>query len=163
MIQAEYRGTDRIAAGVAQHIRDLGWDAEAAIHGFLQIPAVEAGLGQLGKHGSMISANSARCIASAPYESAAGSRSSRRHRRRRLLCDLSGLHHELPAHAIFDSKQLVRGRERWYVDFACIPYFVENHGCGICIGVCPWSDPGRRSVLTQDAGPPQQAGGHRLG
>jgi NAD-dependent dihydropyrimidine dehydrogenase PreA subunit len=47
-------------------------------------------------------------------------------------------------------KQVLRGVERWYVDFdKCIPYFVENHGCGICIGVCPWSEEGRGETLMQ--------------
>jgi len=56
MIQAEYRMTDHISTQIANHIRNLGWDAEVAIHSMLQIPAaVETGLGQLGKHGSMIS------------------------------------------------------------------------------------------------------------
>ena len=55
-----------------------------------------------------------------------------------------------PPQAIFPEKQLIRGVERWYVDFdKCIPYFVENHGCGICIGVCPWSEEGRGETLME--------------
>jgi len=55
-----------------------------------------------------------------------------------------------PPDAIFDTKQLVRGVEKWYVDFdKCIPYFNETYGCGICIAVCPWSTPGRAPKLAE--------------
>lgn len=146
-IQEEYRATDRISAEVANYIRTMGWDAEAAIHSLIQIPAaVEAGLGQLGKHGSMISkelgsmyrlgaiVTDLPLLLDSPED---------------ILVDDFCTNCQIcvtncPPHAIFDTKQMVRGRERWYVDFdTCIPYFVENHGCGICIGVCPWSKPGQ--------------------
>ena len=56
---------------------------------------------------------------------------------------------DCPADAISDSKQLVRGTTRWYVDFdKCIPYFVKTMGCGICIEVCPWTKPGRGDSLS---------------
>ncbi|GMR23694.1 MAG: hypothetical protein BMS9Abin37_2151 [Acidobacteriota bacterium] len=52
--------------------------------------------------------------------------------------------------AIFDDRQLVRGVEKWYVDFdKCIPYFTMTEGCGICVEVCPWSEPGRGVVLSE--------------
>jgi epoxyqueuosine reductase QueG len=55
-----------------------------------------------------------------------------------------------PPDAIGDVKQLVRGVEKWYVDFdKCIPYFDETYGCGICIAVCPWSTPGRAPKLAE--------------
>jgi Fe-S-cluster-containing dehydrogenase component len=48
-----------------------------------------------------------------------------------------------PVDAIYPSKQLVRGIEKWYVDFdKCIPFFTGHRGCGICIAECPWSRPG---------------------
>ena len=47
-----------------------------------------------------------------------------------------------PPQAISDDKQLVRGVERWYVDFdKCVPYFSERRSCGICLAVCPWARP----------------------
>jgi epoxyqueuosine reductase QueG len=56
---------------------------------------------------------------------------------------------DCPPQAISDSKQLVRGVQKWYVDFdRCIPYFVKTSGCGICIQVCPWSLPGRGPGLS---------------
>jgi len=151
-IQAEYRGTDQISAQVAQHIRDMGWDAEAVIHNFMQIPAaVEAGLGELGKHGSLINqelgsmfrlgaiATNLPLVTDSPVDIGVQDFCAR--------CQVCTTN--CPPHAIFDTKQMVRGRERWYVNFdTCIPYFVENHGCGICIGVCPWSEPGRGEGFT---------------
>ncbi len=48
-----------------------------------------------------------------------------------------------PPEAIGPVKQMVRGNERWYVDFdRCLPFFNETYGCAICIAVCPWSRPG---------------------
>ena len=48
-----------------------------------------------------------------------------------------------PPDAISETKQLVRGETKWYVNFdKCIPYFGEFMSCGICIAVCPWSRPG---------------------
>ena len=53
-----------------------------------------------------------------------------------------------PPGAIIEGKQMVRGVERWYVDFdKCIPYFAENASCGICIAVCPWTRPTARPKL----------------
>jgi len=47
-----------------------------------------------------------------------------------------------PPGAILEHKQMVRGVERWYVDFdKCIPFFAENASCGICIATCPWTRP----------------------
>ena len=37
---------------------------------------------------------------------------------------------------------VVRGEERYYVDFdRCLPYFMEHNGCGICAAACPYSRP----------------------
>jgi len=48
-----------------------------------------------------------------------------------------------PPQAIGADKQLVRGAEKWYVDFErCLPFFNQTQGCAICIAVCPWSLPG---------------------
>ena len=55
---------------------------------------------------------------------------------------------ECPPDAIAEDKQMVRGVERWYVDFdKCIPYFAESASRGICIAVCPWTRPDVRPKL----------------
>jgi epoxyqueuosine reductase QueG len=56
---------------------------------------------------------------------------------------------DCPADAISDGKEMVRGIEKWYVNFdRCVPYFSKTYGCGICIQVCPWSKPGRGPGLS---------------
>jgi ferredoxin len=53
-----------------------------------------------------------------------------------------------PPGAIANEKQMVRGVEKWYVDFdKCIPYFGETLGCALCLAVCPWSRPGNATNL----------------
>jgi epoxyqueuosine reductase QueG len=55
-----------------------------------------------------------------------------------------------PPGAIADEKQLVRGDNKWYVDFdKCIPYFGEALGCAICLSICPWSRPGNAENIIQ--------------
>lgn len=108
-------------------------------------PALACGFGELGKHGSIIN----RTYGSS-FRLAA------------VLTDLPLVADEpdifgaddfctscqvctnaCPPRAILDTKQMVRGTEKWYVDFdRCIPYFADTFGCGICIAVCPWSRPG---------------------
>jgi Pyruvate/2-oxoacid:ferredoxin oxidoreductase delta subunit len=152
-----YRAISRIAIKLSQQIREMGWPARAYGNpnstDILHIPlAVSAGLGQLGKHGSMISKEYgsnfrlAAVLTNLPLsddepedigveELCAGCQ----------RCTL-----DCPADAITDKKQLVRGTHKWYVDFdKCIPYFVKTHGCAICIEVCPWSVPGRGPSLSE--------------
>ncbi len=140
----------RVARKLADWLRGQGWLAEGSgkpmLNGVNMIPAaVAAGLGELGKHGSLI---------------------NRRHgsllRLAMVLTDVPLMDDgnqvigvdefcascqlctsRCPPRAIFDEKQLVRGERKWYVDFdKCVPYFNEARGCGICLAVCPWSQPG---------------------
>lgn len=146
-----YRRVAAAAVDLSEHIRSLGWPAKA--YGdtksteILQIPlAIKAGLGELGKHGSMIckeygsNFRLASVITEIPVALDApvdiGVDDFCMNCRR---CTA-----ECPPDAIFDTKQTVRGVDKWYVDFdKCIPYFAENGGCAICLEVCPWSEPGR--------------------
>lgn len=112
----------------------------------LMIPAaIEAGLGELGKHGSMINrklGSSFRLsavttdlplVVDEPDEFGADDFCSR--------CQVCT--EACPPDAIFSEKQWVRGTKKWHVNFdKCIPYFAESRGCAICIAVCPWSRPG---------------------
>lgn len=149
-VQKQYARGTRAAYKLAAWMREQGWDALS--HGgpqagpVLMIPAaIEAGLGELGKHGSMISRRFGSSF--------------------RLACVLTNMPlvadekevfgaddfctncqvctNVCPVDAIYPEKQTVRGKEKWYVDFdECILYFVENTGCGLCIGQCPWSRTG---------------------
>lgn len=107
--------------------------------------AIDCGLGELGKHGSLInrkygsSFRLAALTTDMPLEVDAP--------------DLLGVddfcakcnvcQNACPPKAFHEEKQMVRGVEKWYVDFdKCIPFFAEAYGCGACIVACPWSRPG---------------------
>ncbi len=140
----------RVAKAVASYLRMGGHDA--APHGgplampMLLLPAaIAAGLGELGKHGSLINRRLGSNL--------------------RLACVLTDVPLEAdqpddfgaddfctrcqsctvgcPPQAIGPDKQVVRGEEKWYVDFdKCLPYFNETQGCAACLAACPWNIPG---------------------
>ena len=150
-VMRSYREVSRIAIDLAAEIRAMGWPARAYGNpnstNILHIPlAIQAGLGQLGKHGSMISeefGSNFRLSAvttdlplaiDQPVDIGVDDVC---YRCQRCVADC-------PADAISNEKQIVRGEKKWYVDFdKCIPYFVKTFGCAICIEVCPFSEPGR--------------------
>ncbi len=150
-----YMEISKTVIAIARHIRSLGWSARAYGESadILHIPlAINAGLGQLGKHGSLICKEygSNMRIATVltnlplapdrPVDIAVDD----------LCMGCKRCTIDCPPDAITDSKQLVRGVEKWYVDFdKCVPYFTHTVGCGICIEVCPWSKPGRGPGLSE--------------
>jgi epoxyqueuosine reductase len=143
------RGT-RTSYALANWIRRQGYMAKPfpgpRASSLLLIPAaVDAGLGQLGKHGSLINRTYGSNLRlagittdmplsfSAPDEFGSDDFCTK--------CQVCT--DACPPSAISEEKQWVRGVERWYVDFdKCIPYFADNAGCAICIAVCPWARPG---------------------
>ena len=149
-----YTEIARIAVDLAGYIRSLGWPARAYSESsdVLHIPlAIRAGVGQLGKHGSVINREVGSNFRLAtvltdlplqidqPLDIGVEDLC--------LGCQRCTL--DCPPGAISDNKQVVRGVEKWYVDFdKCVPYFVKTFGCGICIQVCPWSKPGRGPSLS---------------
>ena len=149
-----YMEITRTVISLAEHIRAMGWRARAygEAADILHIPlAIDAGLGQLGKHGSLICREfgSSMRIATvltdlplaydAPVDIAVDDLC--------LGCRRCTL--DCPVDAIADHKQMVRGVQKWYVDFdRCAPYFTHTVGCGICIEVCPWTIPGRGPSLS---------------
>lgn len=156
-VMRSYRAVSRVAVALAAGIRARGWPARAYGNpnstDILHIPlAIKAGLGQLGKHGSLISREHgsnfrlAAVLTDLPVRPDApvdiGVDDVCRVCRRCVL--------DCPPAAIFDQPQLVRGVRKWYVDFdKCVPYFVKTYGCSICIEVCPWSEPGQGAWLEQ--------------
>jgi NAD-dependent dihydropyrimidine dehydrogenase PreA subunit len=155
-VMRTYRAVARVAIRLAERIRAMGWPARAYGNpnstDILMIPlAVRAGLGELGKHGSMIGVEHgsnfrlAAVLTDLPMALDRPADIG--------VDDVCGVCRrcvdDCPPRAIFERKQLVRGRWKWYVDFdKCIPYFVKTYGCGICIEVCPWSEPGRGPALS---------------
>ena len=155
-VMRAYVRSTKTAVDLARYIRSLGWPARAYglnCNDILQVPlSINAGLGQLGKHGSVIS-----------KEYGSNFRLSTVLTDLPLACDepvdigvddlclsCRRCTTDCPPGAIFDEKKTVRGTDKWYVDFdKCVPYFTKTFGCGICIEVCPWSDPGRGFSLSE--------------
>lgn len=135
---------------VANWIREQGYFAAAKTgpmtEDVLMIPAaIEAGLGELGKHGSMIhrrlGANfrlsmvltDLPLLTDSPDVFGADDFCTR--------CQVCSIN--CPPDAISPEKVMVRGEMKWYVEFdKCLPYFMDYKTCGICLAVCPWSRPG---------------------
>lgn len=145
-----YNRAARACRELANHILSQGYYAKAYQGPYASalnmLPAaIAAGMGELGKHGSLIHreyGSSLRLsavttdlplVADTPDKFGADDYCAR----------CQACTRACPPGAISDLKQLVRGVEKWYVDFdKCIPYFGETFGCGICIAICPWSRPG---------------------
>jgi epoxyqueuosine reductase QueG len=150
-----YFEISRVAIVVASAVREMGWPARAYGESadILHIPlAVSAGLGELGKHGSLISkefgpnVRLATVLTNMPL--AHDSPVDIGVEDLCLGCRRCTI--DCPADAIIDQKQLVRGETKWYVDFdKCVPYFAKTLGCGICIEVCPWTKPDRGESLSE--------------
>jgi Pyruvate/2-oxoacid:ferredoxin oxidoreductase delta subunit len=146
----QYARGIRAAKGLAAFMRGQGHDASP--HGgpmaypMLLVPAaIAAGLGELGKHGSLIhpalgSNLRLACVLTdmplvpdAPIDFGADD----------FCTSCQACTVACPPQAIEPDKRMVRGVERWYVDFdKCLPYFNETQGCAVCLSVCPWNRPG---------------------
>ena len=156
-VMRQYARAGNAAKHLANWIQDRGHVAEGKVgpntDDVLMIPAaIEAGLGELGKHGSIINrelgsnfrlsmvTTDLPVIPDKPDVFGAD-----------VFCESCQLcSSACPPDAIFPEKQMVRGETKWYVDFdKCVPYFVDNKTCGLCLVVCPWSRPGIAPNLLQ--------------
>lgn len=156
-VARQYNRASRVSRELSNFILAQGYEAEPYPGPFAKAllmipPAIAAGLGQLGKHGSMInrtygssfrlSAVSTDMPLAADVPDDFGSED--------FCTSCQICVKECPPQAISDDKQTVRGVEKWYVDFdKCIPYFGEALACGICLAVCPWSRPGTSPRLAE--------------
>lgn len=149
-VRRQYNRGARAAKKLANHIRGLGYAATAHFgpdaEALNMIPAaLAAGLGELGKHGSIINRELGSNFRLAAVTTdlplvldqpdAFGADA--------FCMSCRVCTDACPPDAIFTTKQTVRGQLKWYVDFdKCIPYFGERLGCALCMVVCPWSRPG---------------------
>ncbi len=156
-VSRAYYQCSRLTVDLARHIRSLGWPAMGlpvnSSGEYLHIPiAIAAGLGELGKHGSLISREYGSNFrlttvvtdlpmnVDQPVDIGVED----------LCAQCQVCTKACPPKAICDEKQIVRGTRKWYVDFdRCVPYFSDTYGCAICLEVCPWSMPGRGPGLAQ--------------
>ena len=155
-----YERTQKAAVDLANWIRSLGWQARGIgtltfkpENMFLAIPpAIESGIGQLGKHGSLISAElgSAFRMACVLTDMPLIADEPRDFGSEDFCASCQKCVTDCPPGAISNEKQLVNGAMRWYVDFdKCVPYMTETKGCAICLSTCPYSRPGVAPKLTQ--------------
>lgn len=146
----QYGRAAAAAKSVAGWLRQQGWDAEPltgpmTTKVMMIPPAIESGFGELGKHGSLINSEFGSSFRiSAVLTDAPFSPTPRRSFEVDSFCTNCRIcENACPPEAIGPLKRMVRGVEKWYVDFdRCLPFFNQTHGCGICIAVCPWSRPG---------------------
>ena len=107
--------------------------------------AIAAGLGELGKHGSLINREygSSFRLSAVTTDMPLVADSPDVFGADEFCMRCQACTNACPPDAISNEKQLVRGVEKWYIDFdKCIPYFGEALGCALCLAVCPWSRPG---------------------
>lgn len=149
-VTRQYGRAAAAAINVASWLREQGWDAEPVTGPMtgkvLMIPpALECGFGELGKHGSLINPEFGSgfrlgaVLTNAPFAT-----TSKREFGIDDFCSRCRVcENACPPIAIKPDKQMVRGEQKWAVDFdECIPFFAETSGCAICIAVCPWTLPG---------------------
>jgi epoxyqueuosine reductase len=138
------------AKQLAAFIRARGHDATPlggpmAFPMLLIPPAIEAGFGELGKHGSIINrtlgSNFRLAAVLTDIPLVADTRDDFGADDFCTLCKACAT--SCPPEAISHEKTLVRGEVRWSVDFdRCLPFFNEHQGCAACLAACPWSHPG---------------------
>lgn len=157
-VHRQYNRGTAAARALADWLREQGYQAEG--HGgpgagpIQMVPAaIAAGLGELGKHGSIInrelgsSFRLAAVLTDAPLAAAEPDQFGVDD----FCLGCRVCTDACPPDAIAPDKRLVRGATKWAVDFdRCLPYFAESYGCGICIAVCPWSTPGAAPRLAEN-------------
>lgn len=149
-VMHQYTRAATVSKIVAGWLRESGWDADpitGPMAGKITLipPALACGFGELGKHGSLItpemgaSFRLSAVLTDAPFVPTP----PRDHGIDDFCASCRVCEDACPPFAILPDKQMVRGEEKWYVDFdKCLPFFNQTHGCAICIAVCPWSRPG---------------------
>jgi epoxyqueuosine reductase QueG len=151
----QYARGARSSYNLANWIRSQGYHSDpypGPMAGALLLipPAIAAGLGELGKHGSLISPRFGAGVrlAGVTTDMPLVATPRRRFGVDEFCATCQVCTQTCPPGAITPHKQMVRGVERWYVDFdKCIPYFAEAASCGICIAECPWTRPAVRPKL----------------
>jgi Pyruvate/2-oxoacid:ferredoxin oxidoreductase delta subunit len=143
-----YYELDELGLRLAQHIAAMGYSARLQ-HNYAELPLVAygylAGLGELGKHGSLISPELGSSFRLGALSTSLPLKSDGP---QNFNIDEFCTHCNVctrfcPGDAIRPEKREVNGIVRWHVDTpACEPYFYELFGCKICLMVCPFNNQG---------------------
>lgn len=157
VVAKEYNRASRVSRKLANFIMSKGhyakaWPGPYASSLSMMPAALDAGMGQLGKHGSLIhrELGSSFRLAAVTTDLPLVTDQSEDFGAEDFCINCQICTRGCPPGAIQNDKQMVRGVEKWYVDFdKCIPYFGETLGCGICLAVCPWSTPGKAPNLAE--------------
>ena len=157
VVAKEYNRASRVSRRLANHILAQGhhakaWPGPYASALSMMPAAIDAGMGQLGKHGSLIhrTLGSAFRLAAVTTDLPLLADPAEDFGAQDFCLNCQICTRACPPGAISNDKQMVRGVEKWYVDFdKCIPYFGETLACGICLAVCPWSRPGTAPSLAE--------------
>ena len=141
--RAYYRLSD-VSVRLAQFIRSFGYHAMGYSNEgpALFIPlAWKAGLGELGRHGSLITQKygpSVRLGAVTTEMPLIAAAAPADYRFDDLCLRCNACTNFCPGDAIVPRKQEVFGTVRWHVDTpACRPFFEDYEGCKVCLTVCP--------------------------
>jgi ferredoxin len=146
----QYGRAHLVTHAIATWIHSQGWDAVSYggsnnVPILLIPPALESGLGELGKHGSLINRENGSVlrlgglVTNIPLDFDGADDFGLDH----FCLNCKACQNICPPEAIHSEKKMVRGAEKWYVDFdKCLPFFNENTGCGMCLAACPWARPG---------------------
>lgn len=143
-----YRVCAEVATSMAQHIReDLGWPARAHHNGGTDIQAIPAlyyaGLGELGKHGSLINpeygASFRPSFVTTDLPMAVDAPLIFGAQDRCLNCNVCD--NNCPGDAIPNEYIITEGVRRWVTDIEkCYPFSqLKDAYCHICVDVCPFN------------------------
>jgi formate hydrogenlyase subunit 6/NADH:ubiquinone oxidoreductase subunit I len=141
-----YAEAGHTAVNLAEYIRARGYPARAHSIRFEQLMmlphAIAAGLGELGRHGSLIN-RELGCSFRLACVTTDLSMTLDNFKNEGIDdvcagCNMCTEH--CPGDAISSEKQNIRGIERWLVDTeSCAPYWGSYYSCGICLEVCPFN------------------------
>ena len=132
------------ACGYSAEVHHPRGDENAECEAMFIPHAVAAGMGDLGRHGSMISRDfGPRVRLSMVTTDAPVPMHPKREAGIAEFCTwCTKCMDACPVDAIAEHRTEVRGSYRHIVDTsACLPYFAQTDGCGICIAVCPYNRP----------------------
>jgi len=149
-VMRAYTQLDIVATRLAGYIRSLGYRARAHVlcnYQVLCVPvAIEAGMGQLGRHGVMLT----RELGSSLKLAAVTTELPLAHDQpvdigvNEFCQDCKICAQTCPSGAIsFGEKKVIRGVEKWAINpQACYRVWQETGtDCGVCLASCPWNKP----------------------